>query len=405
MATIVQQRDLILTLKKETILNIGLLSKLHPLSAELSRLILKENALDKPTQNLFNNLSYYLVSIIDTQVHSALTWPLYDTAAERTYRNELYNFISEYSALGHLSPVMCSYLVNPGCFKVTVLIFQLSQLAVNRLLTSLMVKDSKKTLYNTMTERYKSQDKDGFVECIEKETEVMLSKFSNYLHKRKVMEDIAMLFRKKIIDMEKVLSSTNAQGFIDKLVDNYIRKYEVEDNFKNELLKIKNVNEQPLFFNNWLQETDKKLDNLEDNWNTKINLLLEKSTNILGLTETIVNRNIGQVEKSSYTVEYDPKCDQICTTDLQNQVNSEQKYILCNLEKEGKLNFPNLIRAFVISVCYILKNNEINNDIYKFNEYLIVSKRNYAEAVSALKTLLERVFNAESKLQVIIVFI
>lgn len=405
MATIVQQRDLILTLKKETILNIGLLSKLHPLSAELSRLILKENALDKPTQNLFNNLSYYLVSIIDTQVHSALTWPLYDTAAERTYRNELYNFISEYSALGHLSPVMCSYLVNPGCFKVTVLIFQLSQLAVNRLLTSLMVKDSKKTLYNTMTERYKSQDKDGFVECIEKETEVMLSKFSNYLHKRKVMEDIAMLFRKKIIDMEKVLSSTNAQGFIDKLVDNYIRKYEVEDNFKNELLKIKNVNEQPLFFNNWLQETDKKLDNLEDNWNTKINLLLEKSTNILGLTETIVNRNIGQVEKSSYTVEYDPKCDQICTTDLQNQVNSEQKYILCNLEKEGKLNFPNLIRAFVISVCYILKNNEINNDIYKFNEYLIGTKRNYAEAVSALKTLLERVFNAESKLQVIIVFI
>lgn len=81
-------------------------------------------------------------------------------------------------------------------------------------------------------------------------------------------------------------------------------------------------------------------------------------------------------------------------------MNSEQKYILCNLEKDGKLNFPNLIRAFVISVCYILKNNEINNDIYRFNEYLMSAKTNYAEVVSALKTLLERVFNAESKLQV-----
>lgn len=315
MATITQQRDLIITLKKETILNIGLLSKLNPLSGELSRLILKENALEKPTQNLFNNLSYYLVSIIDSQAHAALTWPLYDTAAERTYRNELYSFISEYSALGHLSPVMCSYLVNPGCFKVTVLIFQLSQLAVNRLLTLLMVKESKKALYNTMTERYKSQEKDGFVECIEKETEVMLSKFSNYLNKRKLMEEIAVLFRKKIIDMEKVLATSNAQGFLDRLVDNYIEKYEVEDNFKSELLKIKNVYEQPLFFNKWLEETDKKLDSLEGNWNNKVSPLLDKCTNILGLTETIIHRNTGQVEKSSYTVEYDPKCDQICTSD------------------------------------------------------------------------------------------
>lgn len=394
------QRDLVVTLKKETILNIGLLSKLHPMPGELSRLVLKDNALEKPTQNLFNNLSYYLVSLIDSQVHASLPWPLYDTTAERKYRNELYRFISEYSALGLLTPIMCSYLVNPGCFKVTVLIFQLSQLAVNRLLTSMMVKDNKKDLYNTMTERYKSQEKDDFVECIEKETAVMLSKFSNYLCKRNIMEQIAMLLRKKITEMEHTLSTTNAQGYINSLVDKFIKENEIDDSFKGELLKIKNVSEQSSFFNNWLSEADEKLDNLESNWDMKVSPLLSKCTNILELTEIIIHRNTGQVEKSSYTVEYDPKNDEISTIDLQNQVNSEQKYILRNLEKDGILNFPNLIRAFVIAVCFILKNNEISNDVYKFNEYLDGAKRNYGEVVSALKILLERVFNAEAKLQV-----
>lgn len=396
------QRDLVLTLKKETNLNIGLLSKLHPMLSELSSLIFKNNALEKPTQNLFNNLSYYLVSIIDPQVHASLTWPLYDTKAERAYRNELSNFISNYSSKGLLTHVMSSYLVNPGCFKVTVLLFQLSQLAVNRLLVSKMVKDSKKALYNTMTDKYKSQEKDGFVECIDKETKKMLSKFSNYLCKRKIMEQIAFLFRKKITEMESKLTAINGQGYIDNIVDNFIKTHAIDNVYKEEILKIKNINARSTFFENWLSETDSKLNIIESEWNAKVSPLLKKSKSILQNTEELINRHTGQMERSSYMIEYDPKTDFISTSELQGQVNSQQKYILRNLERDGVQSFPNLVRAFLISICFILKNNEIGNEIYNFNKYLEGGKRNYAEVVGALKILIERVFNAEAKLKVIV---
>ncbi|CAH2096834.1 unnamed protein product [Euphydryas editha] len=400
MTTILMQRDLVVTLKKETNLNVGLLSKLHPMLSDLSSLILKDNALEKPTQNLFNNLSYYLVSIIDPQVHASLPWPLYDTKAERAYRNELSSFISNYSSKGLLTHVMSSYLVNPGCFKVTVLLFQLSQLAVNRVLVSKMVKENKKILYNTMTDKYKSQEKEGFVECIDKETEKMLSKFSNYLYKRKIMEEIAFLFRKKITEMERKLTAVNGQGYINNLVDNFIKNHaSINDTLKKEILKIKNLNEQSRFFESWLSETDSNLNIIEDEWNTKVSPLLKKSKNILKNTEEIINRHTGQVERSSYMIEYDPKTDSIGTSELQDQVNSQQKYVLRNLETDGVQNFPNLIRAFVISICFILKNNEVGDEVYNFNKYLEGGKRNYGEIVGALKILIQRVLNAEAKIQ------
>lgn len=393
------QRDLVLTLKKETNLNIGLLSKLHPMLSDLSSLIFKDNALEKPTQNLFNNLSYYLVSIIDPQVHASLTWPLYDTKAERAYRNELSNFISNYSSKGLLTHVMSSYLVNPGCFKVTVLLFQLSHLAVNRLLVSKMVRDSKKALYNTMTDEYKSQEKDDFFECIDKETEKMLSKFSNYLCKRKIMEQIAFLFRKKITEMKCKLTAVNGQGYIDNIVDNFIKNHNIDNVSKEGILKIKNINTRSNFFENWLSETDSKLNIIESEWNAKVSPLLKKSKSILQNTEEIINRHTGQIERSSYMIEYDPKTDFISTSELQGQVNSQQKYILRNLERDGVQSFPNLVRAFVISICFILKNNEIGDEIYNFNKYLEDGKRNYGEVVGALKILIERVFIAEAKLK------
>lgn len=396
------QKDFVLTLKKETYLNIGFLSKLHPMLLDLSSLIFKDNALEKPTQNLFNNLSYYLVSIIDPQVHSSLTWPIYDTKAERAYRNELSNFISNYSSKGLIAHVMSSYLVNPGCFKVTLLLFQLSQLAVNRLLVSKMVKDSKKALCNTMTDKYKSQEKEGFVECIDNETEKMLSKFYNYLCKRVIMERIAFLFRKKITEMESKLTAVNGQGYIDNIVDNFIKNHNIDNVYKEEILKIKNINTRSNFFENWLSETDSKLNIIESEWNAKVSPLLKKSKRILQNTEEIINRQTGQTERSSYMIEYNPKTDFISTSELQGHVNSQQEYILRNLERDGVQSFPNLVRAFVISICFILKNNEIGDEIYNFNKYLEGAKRNYGEIVGALKILIERVSIAEAKLKVIV---
>ncbi|XP_045506653.1 uncharacterized protein LOC123702864 [Colias croceus] len=399
MSVIVIQRELVVRFKKETLLNIGLLSKLQPMLPELSRLLFKENAMDKPTQNLFNHLSYYLVSIIDAQVASTFSWPLYDTKTERAYRNELYTFISDYSSKGMLSPVMSSYLVNPSCYKVTVLIFQMSQLAVQKVLLLKMRKDSHKKLYEEMTEKYESKQKDGFLEAINKETEAMLSKFSNYLCKRQILERIAEKFRKRILEMEDKITKLNAQKYINDLVDGFVSQ-RLDDAAKEDALKVKNVYEQPQFFENWLNYVDADVNRMQNEWDNKVTPFLNTSKNTSEYTEALVMRYTGQMERSTYMIEYNAKTDKICTNDLQSQVNSEQKYILRNIEKDGKLNFPNLIRAFVISICFVLRNNDVGDQIYKYNDYLQGGRNKYNEIVSTMRVLLERILTAEAKLQI-----
>ncbi|XP_049880579.1 uncharacterized protein LOC126377018 [Pectinophora gossypiella] len=390
------QRDLVISLKRETLLNIGILSKLHPMSSDLSRM-LKENCLEKPTQNVFNHLAHYLVCIIDPQV--TLPWPLYDSKTERTYRNELSVFVADYSSKSLLSPVMSSYFVNPNCYKVTLLMFQMSQLAVQRVLLMKMDKEHQKKLFNEMTEKYKSQKEEGFIESIEKETEIMLSKFSNYLRKREIMEKIAKKLRDRITQMENKLKTTNAQGFIDNLVDGYVKKHSLDEDTKMEILKIKNINQSVPFFDKWLADLDKQMDVMESNWDAKMSPFLKLSQTTSENTQTLIARQTGEADKKTFTIEFNPKTDDISTLDLQKQVNSQQKYILKNIIKDEKLNFPNLIRGFLISICFILKNMEVGDEIYQFNEYLEGGQRNYSEIVSAMKILVERVMNAEGRLQ------
>ncbi|XP_059045515.1 uncharacterized protein LOC131841252 [Achroia grisella] len=398
MATILMQRDLVVALKRETCLNVGILSKLQPMPTDLSRQIFKENALEKPTQNVFNNLTYYLVSIVDTKVHAAFSWPLYDSKTERTYRNQLSIFINDYSSKGLLSPVMSSYLVNPGCFKVTMFIFQLSQLAVQHVLISKMNKNRQMQAYDEMTEKYK-QGNEKFLEDIEEKTETMLSKFSNYLYKRKAMENIAGMLRQKITEMENKLTSLNTQKFIDEIVDKYVENNVINEYLKTEILKIKNVHAQSKYFDLWLAEVDEIMNKIEMEWSDKVCPLLELSERTRGNTESLIARHTGEADKNSYMIEYNSQCEDINTTELQDQVNSQQKYILKNIVKNDKLNFPNLIRGFLVSICFMLKNNEMGDEIYKFNEYLEEGNRNFSDIVSAMKMLLERVMNAEARLQ------
>lgn len=398
MASVTMQRDLVVNLKRETFSNMGVLSKLQPMPSDLSRLVFKENALEKPTQNVFNHLSYYLVSIIDLQVSEKFSWPLYDTKTERTYRGQLSSFINEYSSKGLVSPVMSSYLVNPGCYKVTMLIFQLSQLAVQQVLLTKM-NNKQKELYNTMTDRYKHSSEE-FIEDIEKETQFMLSKRTNYFYKREAMEKIAAIFRDKITSMEDKLSSTKAQEYIDNLVDKYISQKNVDEDTKNELLKIKNVNTPAPIFDAWLSYVDEQTKELESKWTEKVSPFIEICSDTRNSTEALIARHTGEADRSSFIVEYNHKTDEICTKDLQNQVNSQQKYILKNIVRDEKLYFPNLVRGFLISICYILKDAEIGDDIFKFNEYLESGRRDFGELVSALRILNDRVLNAEARLEV-----
>lgn len=400
MASILKQRDLVVTLKKETYLNIGILCKLHPMSSELCRHIFKENGLEKPTQNQFNHLSHYLVNIIDPQVTATLSWPLYDTKTERAYRNELSNFLANYSGKGLLTPIMSSYLVNPSCYKVTILIFQLTQLAIQRVLMGKMKKDRQKKLYNEVTNKFRSNKDEGFIEYIENETKVMLTIFSNYINKRCTLEKIAGLFRIRISDMEAKLAAIDAQNYLNGLVNGYINKHQPDATALQELLKIKNVKEPCGYFNVWLKEVDDLTSQIESKWDVFSAPLLNSAKSASENSKTLIGRQTGEIDRSTFTLEYNPETDMICTKELQCSVNSEQKYILKNIEKDNHLNFPNLVRSYVIAICYILKNNMIGDEIYKFNEYLDNGVRSYSEITHTMKMVNERVFNAESKLQV-----
>lgn len=394
-----QQKDLVVRLKKEINMNIGILNKVLVMPSELYLQVFKENALEKPTQALFNHLSYYLVGIIDHAASASLPWPLYDTKAERAYRNELASFISEYNNRGLLSPVMSSYLVNPACYKVTMLLFQMSQLAVQEMLLMNM-NDRQKKLYNDVTEEYKSQ-KEGFLENVEKETYRCEKKLNNYLLKRKVTEKVAEVLRNKITQMELKLSTLKPQKYIDDLVDGFIAKAKPEKEVIDELLNIKDVYKPAPFFDRWLLETDRQINELESKWNEKVSPLLSISKMTQVQTESLISRCTGEADKNMYTIEYSHKTDYIDTKELQKHVNSEQKYILKNIVKDEKLSFPNLIRAFVIAIGFVMKNEVISDDIYKFNEYLEAGRKDYHELMLGMRSVMERVRNAEAKLEVV----
>lgn len=398
MATIVTQRDLVVALKRETILTIGILSKLRPMSVELNNL-LKENALEKPAQNLFYHLSQYLVLIIDNQLGCGLSWPLYDIKTEKAFRNGLSKFINVYSSKGLLSPVMSSYLVNPGSYKIILLVFQMSQLALQKTLLSKMHRESQKKLYDDMTKNYKTQDKENFMKNIEKETTVLFSKFSHYISKKEKIVKIAAVMCNRIKEMEDKLASLEAQKYINELVDGFIKKYEVDNLTKKEILNIKNVSKPSMFIEAWLSNVDEKIVQLETEWSRKMCPFLTLASTTENCTEILIGRLTGKAEKSTYMLEYNPKTDNICTKELQNQVNSEQKYILKNIVKNNQLSFPNLVRGFLVAVSFIQKDAELGSEIYKFNEYLDGGRRNLSEMVNAVRILLDRVTIIETKLQ------
>ncbi|XP_061723475.1 uncharacterized protein LOC133529703 [Cydia pomonella] len=392
------QRDLVSLMKTETFLNVSIISKLHPLPSDLKQLFNKDT-LEKLTQLVFNPLSYYLVSIVDPGKASSFSWPLYDTKTEKAYRNQLSSFIADYSSKGLLSPVMSSYLVNPACYKVTLFMFQLSQLAVQGMLKSMMKTEEQKKLYAEVTERYKSQNQEGIAQGIEKENKVVLLKLSNYLQKRKNYERIAELFRNGITSMEDKLTKLKPKEKVASLVDSFVKDNSLDEETKVSILEIKNFNKPARYFSKWLEDIDSELVNLETEWNTKMSPIVNSASKTKELSKELIERQTGEADKNSFTLEYNPNTDEISTKVLEEKVNSQQKYILKNIVKNDRLSFPNLIRGYIVAVSYILKNKQIGDEIVRFNKYLEQSNMSYLEMVEAMRVLTERLRNAETRLE------
>lgn len=242
--------------KKGTYENLALLHKIQPMLTKIAKLILEENGLEKTTQNLFYNVTYYLLFIIDPQVHSSLTWPLYDTKAERAYKSELSAFISHSASKGLLTDVRPSYLVNPTSFKITVLVYQLSTLAVKRILTQRIKGSEKQSLYDEVTEKFnksKPNNSKSFIDYMENlnyEGKVT-NKLTSFLVKEQSNEKIAELLRSKIVVCET--KTSKAKTYIDDLIDGTLTKYKPDDCLKNQILEIKDINKPAAIFDDWLK--------------------------------------------------------------------------------------------------------------------------------------------------------
>lgn len=389
------QRGLLVT-KKVTGATLHFLSHFHPLPSDLSKLISKEDALEKITQNTFINLSYYLVTIIDASKAATLTWPVYDSKSDRIYRNELSTFIAGYATSG-VDPVLPSYFVNPGCFKVVKLIFQLSNLALQKALQG-SIKMDQISIYKDTTENYKTGSKD-FSVSIEKVTEAMNNRFRTHQRKKKEMINASELLKKKIIENEKILERVKKQNIFSELANNLLENCPIENVTKMQFDKITNIAEPIPLFEDWLKYIDEQFTQMESEWDCKMRPLLENAQYCQEASQALILRHTGEMDKKLYMVEFDPKTDDIPTQDLESQVNPNQKYILKNIIKDGKLSFPNLIRGFVISMSFILKTKQ-DYDIYEINEYFKEYKKSFGNTHSEIDFLLKKIINADAKLQV-----
>lgn len=397
------QKDLLCDLKKELCSNIALLVKVKPISTELSVHILKNHGVEKLTQPVFNELSYYLISIVDSHASASLPWPLYSSKCDKLYRDGICNFVNSYNDVGMLTPVMSAYLVNPGCFKAIKLLYQLSTLALQRLLFKKLANERKKTLYESVTKKYNSNETDGFFEDINEETGQILCKFTKYIYKHKAMVHIAEIMCKQIIKMNETLSKCDAQNYINVLIDGFIEMHPLDETRRIEVERMKNVSKPSEIFDTWHNNIDIELDEMEQKWHEKMEPFIKLCQTTQQCTQDLISRHVGETDKSMHTIEYNPKTDEISTKDLQSHVNMEQKYVLKNIAKDGRLSFPFLIRGFLVAICYVLKDAEIDEEIHEFNKYLSTGKTYYIELASSMRTLIERVADDELKLQVIII--
>nr|XP_034837068.1 uncharacterized protein LOC117993384 [Maniola hyperantus] len=371
--------------RKQLKANLNVLHMIQPMPSNIAQAVFEKKGLEKPTQSLFNNLVYYLLGLIDPKFHSSMTCPLYDTRLERAFRSELSGFISNYAAKGLLTDVRSSYLVHPSCQKVTLLMYQLSTLAVKQLLTTRIKGTEKQKLFDEVTEKFNKREDDKsfceYMKSLNYEGKV-LNMLDRFLEKKQYYEQIADKLRTKITENKQKLATLNAQTYINNLVDGF--NYElVDESLKDEILKIKNIKKPAPIFEEWLKELDREVDNMEGTWDAKVLPLLNNCRHMRNSSEELVKRETGQIDKSCYML---------------TVVNSSQKYILQNIEQNGRLNFPNLIQAFLISMSYILKDNNFENVVY-INERVRAYREELGGVRHAFQALLERVERNEKRLQ------
>lgn len=395
MALLLSQRELLTVLKRETLANIRILHLICPLPDDLSRQI-RDGGWDKPSHTMFVAMARYLVNIISP--NNSLPWPLYDSAGERAFKAELSRLLSQYKGTGLVAPVVSSYFVNPGSFKVIKMVYQLTVLATNNILQQKVRTQFQKSLLKDISTKYNAKN-DDFHQLVDSMTKVFSDRVTNHQHYKCEIEKMAEILRNQIIDNEKECS--NKIDAIYECVDTFLGNNDYSEDVVNVFEDIKNVEVPISVFEDYLTEIDKDLDKMEAIWDEKVTKnLLETSRHCFNVTTSLIGRYTGEADKKSYMIEYDPSEDRISTSSLEAVSNTQQTYILRNVIRDDRLSFPNLIRGYVVALCHIFKGTNFGQDSFSINNYLVMSQKNIGEVLKDMRTLTHNFNNLEVKFKV-----
>lgn len=381
--------------------NVCLLNLWRPVSKELKQL-LRNDLFDKPNQAAFIHLSHYLIYIIDANKAAQVTWPLLEKKAEHVYRGQLVTFISNLdNEHGTLTPIMSSYLVNAGGYKIVRLMFQLSQMAMKCAIEQKLKKnDEKLEALNTYIS-YLKGDKEiaDFNNCTDKVLSRLRIKTSDWHKYKKNILHVSELLKMYIVKLEK--ESEGGTLLLEKVVNSFLEEETLDEVTKEEIRGMFDVSKPSVFLEKWSSTLDMcKLQMSESRWTTNAGNILSKALNCKTLCGTSVLRHTVK-DKSSYTLSHSEK-DHFNTSDFEKQVSSQESYVLKNVVQNGTLNFPVLLKAYLVTLCFIFRRSAPMNEssLSHFNMQLDQSRGAYAQLKLQMKELIAQMYVMDQSLKI-----
>lgn len=250
-------------MNQEIFENVSLLLRCHPGTTQLKS-ILNANMFSKPNKSAFQEVSFYLLTVADRQLakEKLKSWPLILPSQEIQFRSELIesvNVLNSKHKRADLPVFQLSHLVCPGGYKIGVLIFKLSQLAIREHLTRANIAvplppkiggnpelgasnltavfselaaaidaDTKKKLDRLITTHIRLKEQAGQVSCLIRKTQEEISRCKKELKEAEERHvDLLKIFDMEVADLKQRVAKTleinqlfvSSKSLLDQLAD------------------------------------------------------------------------------------------------------------------------------------------------------------------------------------------
>ncbi|XP_077297675.1 dim gamma-tubulin 6 [Arctopsyche grandis] len=350
--------------------NLYLLGLKFPMSEDLKR-HMKEDMLKVPNSAAFFQVAYYLMSVIDKKYITAdLIYVFHDPKMSTQFRKQFLSFVNDIEKKyeGYISPIMSSWLVTAGGYKIIKLFFQLSQVALYaHIIKSKSLRgkipDMKSTNLTMINES---------LPILQKELQNTICK--GYIRSQN-MEKMANIYNEEIrkIKIDIDVKTNTLQEFVKKL----LQKADKADHSYLEELSV--VMSPHSLLSDWENYIKQKIENVETTWNR----ISENAVKTIQCTKSTSEEAIQlytQKSKKNNTLEYDPIRDKTFTENTK-ELNEFMGPVFNNIIDNGVLNLPNLFKAYNIILNQYVKIIQSFNLNDKYN----IELKEKAEKFKAIK--------------------